>query len=174
LNPDPAFYFDTASDPDPSFHSDTDSDPLGTIQFEEDPETRPTPHFSPDLDPPMLQNDPLRLPPFHFDADPDPGPAFHFDTDVDPDLLALTDLTLFVNYYYNTSLPLNLQPQLYCTICNVRETYCVCEHIFEKWKKSVEFTSPAQPSLPFKNLILLGRFFTKNCQRHYGTTQFPN
>jgi hypothetical protein len=34
------------------------------------------------LDPPMLQNDPVRLPPFHFDADPDP--AFHFDADPHP------------------------------------------------------------------------------------------
>jgi hypothetical protein len=49
---------------------------------------------SPDLDPPILQNDPLRLLPFHFDADPDPAfhfdadsdkdPAFHFDADPDP------------------------------------------------------------------------------------------
>ncbi len=67
----------------------------------------PTTHFFPDLDPPMLQNDPLRLPPytlmqirillftlmqmririllFTFDADVDPDPAFHFDADVDPD-----------------------------------------------------------------------------------------
>ncbi len=38
----------------------------------------------PDLDPPMLQNDPLRFPPFHLDADLDI--AFHFDADADPNL----------------------------------------------------------------------------------------
>ncbi len=32
------------------------------------------------LDPPMLQNDPLRIPPFHFD----PDPAFHFYADLGP------------------------------------------------------------------------------------------
>jgi hypothetical protein len=43
------------------------------------------PHtFAPEQDPPMLQNDPLRLPSFHFDEDPDP--AFHFDADPDPAL----------------------------------------------------------------------------------------
>ncbi len=39
--------------------------------------------FFPDLDPPILQNDPLRLAPFHFAVDPDP--AFHFGADADPD-----------------------------------------------------------------------------------------
>jgi hypothetical protein len=54
-----------------------------------DPDPDPTTHFFLDLDPPMPQNDPLRLQPFHFDADPDP--AFHFDpdttfpSDTDPD-----------------------------------------------------------------------------------------
>ncbi len=38
--------------------------------------------FIPDLDPPLLQNDPLRLPPFHLNVDPDP--AFHFHVDPDP------------------------------------------------------------------------------------------
>jgi hypothetical protein len=53
-----------------------------------EPDPDPTTHFSPDLDPPILQNDPLRLPPFHFDANAnaDPDPAFHFDADPNPDL----------------------------------------------------------------------------------------
>ncbi len=121
------------ADPDPAFHFDTDSDP------------DPTTHFSSDLDPLML-HDPLRLPPFHFDADPDPGPAFHFDADADPVPQPLTDLNHFVNYYYNSSLPLNLQPQLYCTICNHNYTVTVrfvtserqgayCEHIFGEMQK---------------------------------------
>jgi hypothetical protein len=38
----------------------------------------------PDLDPPVLQNDPLRLPPFHFDADQDLDPTFHCNADPDP------------------------------------------------------------------------------------------
>ncbi len=58
----------------------------------------PTSHLDLDLDPPVFQNDPLRLPPFHFDVGPDSahfdaglGPVFHFDADpasqnyVDPD-----------------------------------------------------------------------------------------
>jgi hypothetical protein len=79
--PDPAFHFDAAPDPDSTFHSDADPDP--TFQYDADP--KPTSHFSPDLDPPMLQNDPLRLPLFYFnaDTDTDPDPAFHFDGDPD-------------------------------------------------------------------------------------------
>ncbi len=64
--------------------------------FTADPETEdsdPTTHFSPDVDPPMLQNDPLRLPPFHFAADPDPtchssadpDPSFQNDAELDPE-----------------------------------------------------------------------------------------
>ena len=58
------------TDPDSIFHSDADQDP--------------TAHFSPDLDPPMLQNDPLRLPPFHLDANPDPASQNDADLDQDP------------------------------------------------------------------------------------------
>ncbi len=36
----------------------------------------PTTHFSPDLDPPMLQNEALRLPPFHFDTGADPASQY--------------------------------------------------------------------------------------------------
>ncbi len=54
------------------------------FQFDADPDPVPTTHFFPDLDPPMLQNGPLRLSPFHFDANPDPDPAFHFDPDPNP------------------------------------------------------------------------------------------
>jgi hypothetical protein len=64
-DPDPAFHFD--ADPDLTFHSEADPDPNSP--------------FFPDLDPPMLQNDPLRLPPFHFDEDPDPD--FYFDENPD-------------------------------------------------------------------------------------------
>jgi hypothetical protein len=62
-DPDPAFHFD--ADPDPTFHSGADPD--CTFQSDGDPD--PTSYFFPDLDPPMLQNGPLRLPPFHFEAD---------------------------------------------------------------------------------------------------------
>ncbi len=71
------------SDPDPTFHPDTDTDPDPTFQCD-------TTHFYQDLDPPMFQNDPLRLPPFHrilFD----PDPAFHFDADPDPDPASQND-----------------------------------------------------------------------------------
>jgi hypothetical protein len=37
-----------------------------------------------DLDPPMLQNNPVRLPPFPFDTDADRDPDFHFDADPNP------------------------------------------------------------------------------------------
>ncbi len=67
------------ADLDPTFHFDTDPDPTFS-GFDAEPD--PTICFFPDLDPPILQNDPLRLQPFHSDADPDP--AFHFDTDLDP------------------------------------------------------------------------------------------
>ncbi len=58
------------ADPDPTFHSDAVPDPY------------PTTHFFSDLDPPLLQNDPLRLPPCPFDADPDQ--AFQNDADLNP------------------------------------------------------------------------------------------
>jgi hypothetical protein len=61
---DPAFHFDV--DPDHAFHSDADPDP--TFQFGADPDPAPITHVPVDLDPPMLQNDHLRLPFFHFDA----------------------------------------------------------------------------------------------------------
>ncbi len=51
--------------------------------FQFDPDPDPSTHFSQELDPPMLQNDTLRLPPFHFDADPDP--TYHFDADPGPE-----------------------------------------------------------------------------------------
>ncbi len=58
---------------------------------------RIVPIIFPDLDPPMIQNGPLRLPPFHFNADPDP--AFHFDAgpgsafyfNADPDTASQND-----------------------------------------------------------------------------------
>ncbi len=59
-------------------HLDADPDP--TFQF--DPEPDPTTHFFSDLEPPVLQNDPLRLPPLHFDADPDLKPDYQNDADV--------------------------------------------------------------------------------------------
>ncbi len=68
-DPDPAFHFD--AEQDPTFHSDVDPDP--TFHTDADPDPDPTNHFFPKLDPPMLQNDPLRLPPFRFDADPRSG-----------------------------------------------------------------------------------------------------
>jgi hypothetical protein len=74
-DPDPAFHFD--GDQEPTFHSDAEPYPNPAFQFDADPD--PITHFCPDLDPPILQNSPLRLPPFHFDADPDP--SFHFDAD---------------------------------------------------------------------------------------------
>ncbi len=43
---------------------DFDADPNPTFQFDADPDPDPTTHFFPDVDPPMLQNDPLRLPLF--------------------------------------------------------------------------------------------------------------
>jgi hypothetical protein len=49
----------------------------------------PTTHFSLDLDPPILQNDPLRLPPFQFDADPDPASQNDSDPDSQHCLLIL-------------------------------------------------------------------------------------
>jgi hypothetical protein len=54
--------------------------------FDADPDLDPTsPHsLFQDLDPPMLQNDPLRLPLFHIDADQDPDPAFHIVAEPDP------------------------------------------------------------------------------------------
>jgi hypothetical protein len=70
----PTFQFD--ADPDPTFHSDAELYPDLTFQFDADPDPVPTTHLFPDLDPPMLQNGPLRLLPFHFDADPDLDPAF--------------------------------------------------------------------------------------------------
>ncbi len=70
---------------DPTFYSDADPDL--DPSFDADPDPNPTAHFFPDLDPPMLQNDPLRLLSLLFDADPgsDPVPdhAFHFDADTD-------------------------------------------------------------------------------------------
>ncbi len=54
----------------------------GTFDFDADPDL--TTRFFPNLDPPMPQNDPLRLLPFYFDADPDPDPAFHIDADPGP------------------------------------------------------------------------------------------
>jgi hypothetical protein len=60
------FNADSDPNPDPTFRSDADPDP--TFQFDVDP--APTTQFFPDLDPPLLQNNPLRLSTFHFDADP--------------------------------------------------------------------------------------------------------
>ncbi len=59
--PDPVFHYDPKPDPDPTFQFHAD------FQFNIDPDPDPNTHFFPDLDPPMLQNNPLRLPPFHFE-----------------------------------------------------------------------------------------------------------
>jgi hypothetical protein len=63
-DPDPVFHFQADPDPDldPIFHSvvDSDSNPDLNFQFDADPD--PTTHlFFTDLDPPMLQNDPLKI-----------------------------------------------------------------------------------------------------------------
>jgi hypothetical protein len=80
-DPNPAFHFDAGPDLDLIFQSDADgSRSYLSIWCGSGPD--PTANFSPDLNPPMLQNDSLRLQPFHFDADLDP--AFHFDVDPDP------------------------------------------------------------------------------------------
>ncbi len=114
-DPDPAFHFD--ADPDPTFPFDADPDP--TFQFDADPD--PTTHFFPELDPPMLQNDPLRLPHFPFDADPDP--AFHFDADTssqndaDPDpehwILRIRNITL-QTFLGNSACAQHLKSTLCC------------------------------------------------------------
>jgi hypothetical protein len=70
------------TDLNPSFHFDADpADAKPDLSFQFDADSHPTTQFFPDLDPPMLQNLPLRFPTFHFDADPDP--AFYFNADPD-------------------------------------------------------------------------------------------
>jgi hypothetical protein len=59
-----------------------DPDPGLALLFDADPD--PTTQFFLMLDPPMLQNDPVKLPSFHFDADPDPYTASQNDADPDP------------------------------------------------------------------------------------------
>jgi hypothetical protein len=81
-DPDPAIHFDADPNTAPTFQSD--ADPAPTFQFGPGPDPTGTTHFFPDLDPPMLQNDPLKLPLFHCDAAADLDPAFHFDADPDP------------------------------------------------------------------------------------------
>jgi hypothetical protein len=56
-------YINADPNPDPAFHL-----PYMWIQIVILPI-----NFFPDLDPPMLQNDPLRLPPLLFEADPYPA-----------------------------------------------------------------------------------------------------
>jgi hypothetical protein len=55
-------HFDADLDPDPNFHSGADPDP--------------TTYFFPDLDPPMLQNDPLKASTFSLSCGSESGACF--------------------------------------------------------------------------------------------------